>query len=286
MEISLPERDGAYYNCLICSDIDMTFYSKDGVVPERNRRELRRYMERGGLFTFASGRNNFDLPLIIPDLENTVNVPAVLCNGSLFFDVKSRKASDETFLDAKRAKKLFREASDLFPDVGFRLTTRDGFLVPERQTRIIKSLEDAGLIGITRLAPIEEITGEETYKAVFIAAADALPPLITYIKENYGDVFDVTASTKWNTELQPKGVTKAVGVKKLKEAVKKYRPDIKLFCIGDYYNDIEMLEAADTAVCPENAADEVKAVCDAVLCECGEGAVGDLIERIGENLPL
>lgn len=283
MDISLPEQRGVFYNCLICSDIDMTFYSKDGVVPERNRKELRRYMEQGGLFTFASGRNGFDLPLIIPDLENTVNVPAVLCNGSLFFDVKSRSASDETFVDAKRAQKLFREAARLFPEVGFRLTTRDGFLVPEGQTRIIESLRNEGLMGITHLAPLEDITGEETYKAVFIGDADALPPLIEYIKNNYGDVFDVTASTKWNTELQPKGVTKAVGVLKLKEAVKRYRPDIKLYCIGDYYNDIEMLEAADIAVCPSNAADEVKDICDAVLCECGEGAVGDLIERIGEK---
>ena len=283
MDISLPDKNGIFYNCLICSDIDMTFYSKDGVVPERNRIGLRRYMDEGGLFTFASGRNGFDLPLIIPDLENTVNVPAVLCNGSLFFDVKSRKASGAAFVNAARAKQLFRDVASLFPEIDFRLSTDRGFLVPDHQKRIIKSLCDAGFSGITHLAPIDMITGENTYKAVFIGAADTLPPLLEYINENYGDVFDVTASTKWNLELQPKGVTKAVGVRKLKEAVKRYRPEVKLYCIGDYYNDIEMLKEADVAVCPENAAEEVKAVCGCVLCECGEGAVGDLIERIGDN---
>ena len=283
MDVILPDKQGIYYNCLICSDIDMTFYSKDGVVPERNRRGLARYMENGGLFTFASGRNGFDLPLIIPDLEKTVNVPAVLCNGSLFFDVASKTASDASFLDAKKARKLFCEVAALFPRVSFRLSTDKGFLVPDDQERMIKSLTDAGLMGITTLAPLDGITGEDAYKAVFIGDSDALPPLIGYVRENYGDVFDVTAATKWNVELQPKGVTKAVGVLKLKEAVKKYRPDVKLYCIGDYYNDMEMLKAADVAVCPSNAAEEVKEVCRCVLCECGEGAVGDLIERIGEN---
>lgn len=283
MDITLPNENGVYFNCLICSDIDMTFYSREGVVPERNREGLRRFRSEGGLFTFASGRNSFDLPMIIPELGDTVNVPAVLCNGSLFFDVKSGTSSDETFVDAERMKRLLDEVSERFPELCYRLTTRNGFLVPDDQERMINSLKDAGLLGITRLIKRQKISGSETYKAVFTGSPEALTPLAGYINDIYGDVFDVTASSKWNLELQPKDVTKAVGVLKLKEAVGKHRPDIRLYCIGDYYNDIEMLRAADVAVCPENAADEVKAVCSAVLCECGEGAIGDLIERIGDN---
>jgi hypothetical protein len=51
--------------------------------------------------------------------------------------------------------------------------------------------------------------------------------------------------------------------------------------MGDYNNDIEMLQAADLAVCPSNAVDEVKAVCDIVLDKsCEEDAVAAALEYI------
>ena len=48
--------------------------------------------------------------------------------------------------------------------------------------------------------------------------------------------------------------------------------------VGDYDNDIEMLDAADFAVCPQNACDNVKACADLVLSRtCEEGAMEELI---------
>jgi hydroxymethylpyrimidine pyrophosphatase-like HAD family hydrolase len=56
--------------------------------------------------------------------------------------------------------------------------------------------------------------------------------------------------------------------------------DLKVYCIGDYENDIDMLENADKAFCPSNAIDEVKAVCHKILCDHNDGAVADMIEYI------
>ena len=100
------------------------------------------------------------------------------------------------------------------------------------------------------------------------------------LPERFPDL-KATSSLKNNIEINSASAGKGKALCRLCELLG-VRPDESV-AFGDGLNDIEMLKAADVAVCPENAADEVKAVCRRVLCECGEGAVGDLIERIGEG---
>ena len=57
-----------------------------------------------------------------------------------------------------------------------------------------------------------------------------------------------------------------------------------LCCVGDYDNDIEMLEAADISACPSNANDNVKAISKLQLCSNDEGVIGDLVEWIEKNI--
>ena len=52
-----------------------------------------------------------------------------------------------------------------------------------------------------------------------------------------------------------------------------------LVCIGDAENDRSMLEAADLAFVPGDGQPELVAQFSAV-CPCGQGAVGDVIDRL------
>ena len=54
----------------------------------------------------------------------------------------------------------------------------------------------------------------------------------------------------------------------------------KLACIGDYFNDYEMLKSADIAACPSNAAQGIKDICDIVTCSNDEGAIAGLISAL------
>ena len=57
-------------------------------------------------------------------------------------------------------------------------------------------------------------------------------------------------------------------------------PEKNIGAIGDYYNDIEMLSAADVAACPDDAIDEVKSLCKFIGSRAKDGAVADFIEYI------
>ena len=81
-------------------------------------------------------------------------------------------------------------------------------------------------------------------------------------------------------EVQPIGISKKFQFPYLKEMY----PDTELWCIGDFNNDLEMLSGADVAVCPENAVDEVKAICQLQVCHCKEGALAEMIDEIERRL--
>ena len=54
--------------------------------------------------------------------------------------------------------------------------------------------------------------------------------------------------------------------------------------IGDYYNDLEMMQAAGYSVAVANAPPEVKAAADEVTnCSCADGAVGEYLYKLIEE---
>ena len=84
-------------------------------------------------------------------------------------------------------------------------------------------------------------------------------------------------------EIQHPGVNKALGLQKLKKHLNGAKKRTIIAC-GDFDNDIEMLQAADVAICPENALDGVKTVSHHVLGHCKNGLIADVIEAIEKGL--
>jgi hydroxymethylpyrimidine pyrophosphatase-like HAD family hydrolase len=81
-------------------------------------------------------------------------------------------------------------------------------------------------------------------------------------------------------EIQAKGCNKGRGIEILRSNYLNSDKKIIFYACGDYENDIPMMKVADVAACPSNASDEVKAVADIVLCECDDGAIAKLIEKL------
>ncbi len=64
------------------------------------------------------------------------------------------------------------------------------------------------------------------------------------------------------------------------------RPDARLYAIGDYENDVEMLEKADFRATPANGLDRLKQMPGMIqVCHHDEGAIADLIRHIEKGLP-
>ena len=101
-----------------------------------------------------------------------------------------------------------------------------------------------------------------------------------FLRKRWGDKIEVFRAAPRIIDVHAKGVSKGVAAVELKAKLgKKF-----LVCVGDAENDITMLDAADYAFCP---ADGVVAARYKTVCNCGDGAVADVIyKKIPEILGI
>ena len=78
-------------------------------------------------------------------------------------------------------------------------------------------------------------------------------------------------------EMLPKGTTKGTALQKLCDMINVDISDT--IAVGDYYNDIELLKTAGLSVCVDNAPQEIKDFCHAVVPKCTDGGVGHLLAQ-------
>ena len=82
-------------------------------------------------------------------------------------------------------------------------------------------------------------------------------------------------------EVVPKGISKATAIIKLAEILNAQKGNI--FAIGDYYNDLEMLKAADISAVTADSPQDIKEIADYITGPCKDGAVADFIDYLTEK---
>ena len=109
----------------------------------------------------------------------------------------------------------------------------------------------------------------ETYIGMIVINSKEDIPLLV---ETLSPYFDIQRhQTGCSFDLTLKGVSKAVGIQKLVEALHK---DIKdTIAFGDGRNDLEMLETVGTGVAMDNAVPEAKAVADEICPDVNDDGI-------------
>ncbi len=270
---------GRFDHVLIVTDLDYTFLGKKGALVERNIEAVKRFCAEGGKFTIATGRRLFDAKRAIPDLAKLVNAPAILANGTVLYDVVADQAIHESLMDFAGTYEVVKYMRAALPHIGIRVTTEPGFLTDHITPRL------SGDCPIDqpwryRILPIEKWREEKWYKVVCRAEPEETMAFKELFLSKYGEDYNWCHSERTIFEFQRKGCHKGVYVDRLRDYYRAQGLEMKIYVCGDYENDLEMLQRADVAVCPENALDSVKTICDLCLCAHTEGTIADLIERI------
>lgn len=261
---------------LIAADLDGTFLGPRGLLVERNLDALERFKAGGGLFTFDTGRQHYNIEGAIPDPAGLVNAPAVLCNGAYLYDFAKKWVFDADFVDEGLSRALFRMVRRDYPDLWLRVPTPDCVFVACEDDRLLPELASYQPSAIKRV-PGEEWSYGDWFKLSPHGEQTRVDALRREVERLFGDRLYVTSSGEAYIDIQNPSVDKAKGLEKLRRYCGEGRTVI---ACGDFENDLEMLQAADISVCPENALDCVKQVADYTLCHHGEGLIADVIERI------
>lgn len=269
-----------FENIIFASDVDGTFASYKQPMAYKNIEALQYFKENGGRFCFATGRNHYDINTVVKcDHGEIAGLPYVLCNGTYLYEPVKNEIVDPLYLDAAWVKELFAAIRRDFPESGVRSTTRRGFLALEDDMTVREQLSRYGLESMLYTVPAKDFTGEGVFKIVLSHEDhEVVEAMRKYVAEKFGDVFSATRSTSYIVEVLPKGISKAYRLLKMRNEIKKENPDIRLFCIGDFDNDIEMLSEADFSFCPANACERVKAIAKKEVCHCNDGALAEAIQ--------
>ena len=258
---------GIFDGILLCSDFDGTM-AISAKVSKENADAIRYFQENGGWFCPTSGRR--------PDFFHQFseqfrpNCPVITLNGSVI----SRYAEDG-------------EADELI---------YCGVLDHETlRTVVLDMLRQEGVIGaylhwmdemVTISASSENIEAEfEAFhhglqKVVFGHHREYADRLKAYLRERYGHLFTFGSSWARGIECQNFEDTKGRSALRLKEMLGAHT----LVCVGDYENDLSMIEAADIGYAVGDAIDLLRAAADRITVNCADHALAAIVRDLENDV--
>lgn len=273
---------GKYSDILLTSDFDRTLTARDSTIPRRNLDAIRYFISEGGSFTINTGRS---LPMFRRFLEQVpVNAPLLLYNGSAAYD-----AQREEFLFlspiAMDQGETIRRIQSLSPGLTVEIQGRDkhyifspnptyeafyrqagcptGVTQPETDVGPFIKLSVFGPLRGATVAHLFQGSEEEIRYYDCVEAA---------LRAEYADKLTILRVAPRIIDIHASGVSKGNAALELKKKLGKRL----LLCAGDEQNDVSMLDAADYAFCPADAA--VASRYPNVCC-CDDGAVADVIYK-------
>lgn len=270
-----------FENIIIVTDLDGTFLDTSERVPERNREAVEYFKANGGRFTVATGRAALHVQRSIPDVAELVNFPAVTCNGACLYDFQTERAPVLYTLTYEDVCDIIEYVREHYPMAGIRAASPDyGFVTTPDDTQNFHVAHDMKKYDGMHIlvAPTDKWKSEAIMKVVVRIDGELVVGAMNAMKEHFGDRFFIAQSWPTTIDIQSRGVNKGITLKKYVR--ENFGDGVTVYACGDYINDLELLEAADVAVCPSSAHEAVKAVSDLCLCSNNEGLIGDLVEYI------
>ncbi|MGN1128223.1 MAG: HAD-IIB family hydrolase [Candidatus Flemingiibacterium sp.] len=261
----------------IVSDIDGTFTDPHSQLVRRNLDALEYYRANGGLFATATGRVPEMMGVLEPVIADIANIPCISCNGAFAYDFRENRAYNEIFLDADRASELVKRAVAEFPEVSARLSSKNGKYVLHKTSYTEWSARIVGFL------PVDEVPRCGWYRIAFDGPCESLDAIRGKFEAEYSDSFDFVKSCPTIYEFNDKKATKGTALDRLRELLissGRASEKLRIYAVGDYENDLDMLRHADVPCCPANAIDSVKAISRLKVCSCGDGAIADIVEAI------
>jgi len=263
-----------YKNILLFSDMDGTLLNSNSVVSEENRQAVNAFVAGGGLFGIATGRSHLNSPMFLENVK--INAPCIVYNGGGIYDFEAKKFIALYELSKARLMDFLQKCLVEFQDVVLLIYTLEQCYVISPQTMANEDFVAAhqpcvfgGFVDVLDKPWIKILFSGETVdlKAVEVAMkSNNLEKEINWVFS--GDTY---------LEFLPNQITKGSALTKVREYM---GSGYKIYAVGDYNNDLEMLKAADVGIATGNALPAVKEIADVITVSNDENAIADVIYNI------
>lgn len=268
---------------MIVADFDGTLRGSDSTVPENNINAIKRFTDLGGTFIVASGRAGFVLDVAEPRVKEIVNAPCIYTNGSYFYNYQTGERSHEKFVSEGIVHNIMCTVKELDKEVGIRVVRGDEYLTPEVNEEIKRQIA-AGYMQNVKVYNFETLPVDKVNKLTVCSNQNLILGIKIALEKEYSQHVDLFLSAKSLIDIQPKKVSKGSAIEQIRADYIKKGITKKIYAVGDYENDLDMLRAADVSCCPSNSLQAVIDFCDVHLCSNDDGCIADLINKIEKGL--
>ena len=262
---------------LVVSDVDGTLLQAGFGIPKENIDTIERFSNLGGHFTLATGRGIASVGKYVDFIE--LSAPAILVNGGIIYDYTNSKILYETTLDAG-VRMVLKGIMEVFPRLGVEVLLREN-VIALRMNEEIHNHTALEHIPVT-LTDINTI-GDSWNKVLFADNPENILQLKEYIEDRQKhdeefSKYDFVQTSRIYYELIPPSTNKAKGLEKLAELLGIEMENT--VAIGDFYNDVELLDAAGLSAVVSDAPEDVKQNADIIVGPCLGGGVAELLQKL------
>jgi Cof subfamily protein (haloacid dehalogenase superfamily) len=263
-----------YKNVILLSDMDGTLLNSSSKISDENVQAVDEFVAGGGLFGVATGRSHTNSALFLEDIK--INTPCIVYNGCGVYDFKTKKFIALYELSKIKLINFIQYCVVEFPNVVIQIYTTEQCYVMSPETKANK--EFVAIHQPCVFGSMEDVLDEQWIKILFCSEMVDLKAVEAAMKS-----FHLEKELRWvfsgdiYLEFLPNQITKGSALQKLREYM---GGDYKIYAIGDYNNDLEMLQAADIGIATGNALPAVKEIADEIAVSNDENAIADVIYRI------
>ena len=268
---------GKFTGYLICTDCDGTLTYEPGKVSDENAQAIRYFQEEGGLFTLATGRFPDHAELFKDKIK--MNAPMVSLNGTLLYDTHKQELVHKWGTPTEEFYHLLSYVQENYSEVlNFWVNgeNADGTFGSVEYNLLEHQPKDNSLKKTLEKFP------HEMLKMVISAPAEVVQRLQYDLKQKYGKKYRFDTSWPEGLEIQRIDSGKGVAVQYMKNHL---ATDIHTTVgVGDYENDITLLEYSDIGYAVANAIESVKEIADKVTVSNQENALAAVIKDLERGM--
>ncbi|SKA97241.1 hypothetical protein SAMN05443428_12427 [Caloramator quimbayensis] len=264
-----------YEGYLLVSDLDGTLLDSNKNISKENIDAISHFVENGGLFAVATGRTEMNLFPYIKNLN--INCPCILYNGSVIYDIESRKFVKCSFIKNQYIINPLKKVLEKYKNICVQIFTEGKMYIVSGDTYM-----DPYVISEKQpfeFADIENIKDKPFIKIILNGEHDVLKEVNSLIeKEVPKNIIEAVFSQSFYLEILPCNVSKGSALIELIDILKIDKK--RVIAIGDYCNDIEMIKTAGLGVATKNAHPLLKEAADVTTVSNDDHALYNLIKNI------
>lgn len=265
---------------VLFADIDGTLVGETMKVSPQDAAAIQKLMDQGHFFTLATGRGRTNAEFHMKSL--VTNFPAIFANGALLYDRSCDEAIMQYEMPSDDLGELFAILKDFYPEIMIQIYTADAIYLITDNPADDPRVENHRPYERIDFNKLKGISCNKVLLGMQDENCDAGRELaLSYVNEHLINLRVVKSQSKY-LELTPLDVSKG----NMLEFVKA-ESDAIIAVAGDYFNDIEMMQAADIAYTLSTSPSEVKAAADEIIDSVpGEFislVINDLLDRIETN---